>query len=350
MPRWAARRCSTWWTASTAAGVLNGYWHSTGTPGADDNSQADPHAVTLAAGQNYVAADFGYYVEPAAVGNRVWNDANQNGIQDGGEAGIPNVVVKLTIAWPNGQTTVLTTVTDSTGYYSFGNLLLDEDYNGLGSGEPTHTISIDTSQPALTGWYVTHIGASGSTVYNDSNNPSNTQASPVQGQTNTSFANDNAGNASYDFGFTNSPLAITLAGFGAAAQTDHVLVSWETVSEANNAGFNLYRSLSADGEYALLGFTPSASPGSTAGAAYSHQDFDVQAGQTYWYKLEDIDLNGAATMHGPVSVSFQAPTAVTLSGMEADGSQGGAAALWLAAGLLVVGGAFALYRRRGMAV
>ncbi len=197
---------------------------------------------------------------------------------------------------------------------------------------------------------MTHIGASGSTVYNDSNNPSNTQASPVQGQTNTSFANDNAGNASYDFGFTNSPLAITLAGFGAAAQTDHVLVSWETVSEANNAGFNLYRSLSADGEYALLGFTPSASPGSTAGAAYSHQDFDVQAGQTYWYKLEDIDLNGAATMHGPVSVSFQAPTAVTLSGMEADGSQGGAAALWLAAGLLVVGGAFALYRRRGMAV
>lgn len=332
--------------------VLNGYWKSDGpNVGQNNNSQPDPYTVTVGPGhRNDDTADFGYYVQPAAVGNRVWNDANQNGIQDGGEAGIPNVEVTMTILWPNGDTTVLTTVTDSNGYYSFGNLLLDEDYNGLGSGEPTHTISIDTSQSALTGWNVTHIGASGSTVYNDSNNPDGTQASPVQGQTDTSFANDNAGNASYDFGFTNSPLAITLAGFGAAAQTDHVLVSWETVSEANNAGFNLYRSLSADGEYALLGFTPSASPGSTAGAAYSHQDFDVQAGQTYWYKLEDIDLNGAATMHGPVSVSFQAPTAVTLSGMEADGSQGGAAALWLAAGLLVVGGAFALYRRRGMAV
>jgi hypothetical protein len=62
---------------------------------------------------------------------------------------------------------------------------------------------------------------------------------------------------------TDAALAVLLAGFDAASQADHVLVSWETVSEANNAGFNLYRSLSADGEYALLGFTPSASPGST---------------------------------------------------------------------------------------
>ncbi len=148
---------------------------------------------------------------------------------------------------------------------------------------------------------------------------------------------------------TDQALAILLAGFEANAQADHVLVSWETVSEANNAGFNLYRSLSADGAYTLLGFTPSASPGGTAGAAYSYQDFDVAAGQTYWYKLEDIDLSGAATMHEPVSVLFQGPTAVTLSGMEADGGQNGAAVFGLLAGLLAVGGAFLLHRRRSLA-
>jgi hypothetical protein len=130
---------------------------------------------------------------------------------------------------------------------------------------------------------------------------------------------------------TDTVLAVTLASFDAASQPDHVLVTWETVSEASNSGFNLYRSLTADGEYTLLGYTPSAAPGSTAGAAYSFQDFDVAASQVYWYKLEDIDLSGAATMHAPVSVVFQAPTAVTLSAMDADaGAAKESSMLWMA--------------------
>jgi hypothetical protein len=146
---------------------------------------------------------------------------------------------------------------------------------------------------------------------------------------------------------TEQALAVLLASFAAAAQPDHILVSWETVSEASNSGFNLYRSLTADGEYTLLGYTPSAAPGSTQGAAYSYQDFDVAAGQTYWYKLEDIDLSGAATMHDPVSVVFQAPTAVELDTLAADVGQGSKALLWVLAALLVVGMALAAYRRRG---
>ena len=136
-----------------------------------------------------------------------------------------------------------------------------------------------------------------------------------------------ANNRGLDFGFSpDRPLAVKLAGFEAAAQADHVLVTWETVSEVNNAGFNLYRSATAGGERTLLGFLPAQAPGSTSGAAYSYEDADVVAGQTYWYWLEDMDLSGAATLHGPVSVTFQAPTAVTLSGLTADASQRWAAA------------------------
>ena len=39
-----------------------------------------------------------------------------------------------------------------------------------------------------------------------------------------------------------------------------------------------------------------------------------------------MDVNGAATRHGPVSVDFILPTAVTLSGMQA-GAAGSAAPL-----------------------
>lgn len=340
---------------SDDAGVLNGYWHSQGTPGADNNSQTDPHPVNLAAGQNYVAADFGYYVEPAAVGNRIWNDVNQNGIQDAGEPGLNGIEVTLTILYPNGDTTVLTVVTandpvsGAPGWYSFGNLLQDEDYNGDGNGpEPVYTISVDITQPALAGWNVTHLNQGGNDQ-TDADNPAGVVAQAVQGQTNTLFSNDNAPNASFDFGFTNSTLAVLLASFDATSQADHVLVTWETVSEANNAGFNLYRGLSADGPYTLLDFVPSASPGGTAGAAYSYQDFDVAAGQTIWYQMEDIALSGAATMHGPVSVLYQAPTAVTLNSVQADGGQTGSTALALLAGLLAAAGAVLVYRRRNAA-
>ena len=37
------------------------------------------------------------------------------------------------------------------------------------------------------------------------------------------------------------------------------------------------------------------------GAAYSYTDTDVQSGMTYYYWLEDVDLCGKSTLHGPVS-------------------------------------------------
>ncbi len=74
---------------------------------------------------------------------------------------------------------------------------------------------------------------------------------------------------------------MTLASFAAEAQANQVLVTWETVSEINNAGFNLYRGLSADGsDRTLLVSIPSQAPGSSQGASYSYGDTAVQDGQT----------------------------------------------------------------------
>ncbi len=124
--------------------VLNGAWKSTGaTPGADNNSQADFYTVVLS-GANNTTADFGYYRDPASLGNFVWDDTDRDNLQTSGELGIPGVTVQLTITWPGGGTTVVTTVTDANGAYRFDNLLLDEDFNGTtadGSTEPTFSVS-----------------------------------------------------------------------------------------------------------------------------------------------------------------------------------------------------------------
>jgi hypothetical protein len=101
-----------------------------------------------------------------------------------------------------------------------------------------------------------------------------------------------------------SPLAATLASLTAEARPGHVLLAWETTSELDTLGFTVLRSTAPGAHPARIGFAPSPSPGSAQGASYQWQDAKVEAGDTYWYWVEDVDLSGVATRHGPVSVSF----------------------------------------------
>ncbi len=118
---------------------------------------------------------------------------------------------------------------------------------------------------------------------------------------------------------SNQPLAVTLANFTAETATDGALVAWETVSELENAGFNLYRTATPQTPTAadLLATIPSKAPGSSQGFFYTYEDTTITAGATYWYWLEDVDFSGATTLHEPVSVFYAAPNAVRLRGFEA---------------------------------
>jgi hypothetical protein len=144
-----------------------------------------------------------------------------------------------------------------------------------------------------------------------------------------------------------TPLAVTLASFDAQAMVDRIQLTWETVSEANNAGFNLYRSASPAAPDALLAFVPSQAPGSTQGASYSFDDTEVTPGETWYYWLEDVDLNGATSLHGPVSATLQAPTAVTVTALEAQAATPGSVTIWgaLAAALIAAAGVLGVRRR-----
>ena len=140
------------------------------------------------------------------------------------------------------------------------------------------------------------------------------------------------------------PLAVTLADFSAVQQGDCVLLTWETVSELNNRGFNLYRGASDAGPDRQLNETliPSQSQGSPGGFIYTWEDCaDLTPGVTYFYWVEDVDIHGATTLHGPVSATYQIPTAVALVGLRTDRAAGAAPwaaimALACAAGLLIV--------------
>jgi hypothetical protein len=98
-----------------------------------------------------------------------------------------------------------------------------------------------------------------------------------------------------------------------------ITVEWQTETEVNTAGFNVYRALSPEGPYELLNGALIASRGSArSGSSYSYTDQDVAAGQTYYYRLEDVELDNSATQHEAVAYTAPAgrwwvPAAAALS-------------------------------------
>jgi hypothetical protein len=103
-----------------------------------------------------------------------------------------------------------------------------------------------------------------------------------------------------------SPTAVELAGFWATAQDGAVLLTWETATELDNLGFNLYRAESPTGPRVRLNseLIPSQVPGSPLGAIYERLDGDVRAGIGYYYWLEAVDVYGHTMLYGPVSASL----------------------------------------------
>ncbi|MCF6156504.1 MAG: hypothetical protein E3K36_14970 [Candidatus Brocadia sp.] len=97
--------------------------------------------------------------------------------------------------------------------------------------------------------------------------------------------------------------AVELTSFAAKANDDgSVILTWETATEVDNAGFNLYRARLKDGTYKKINDTLIPAQGNTvSGASYSYVDTPPAKG-TYYYKLEDVDYNGLSTMHGPEKV------------------------------------------------
>ena len=97
---------------------------------------------------------------------------------------------------------------------------------------------------------------------------------------------------------------IALASFTGIPGNREVMLVWVTESEIENAGFNIYRAETEDGIYVRLSAALIPAQGTaTSGATYTYADRDVVNRRTYFYKLEDIDVNGVATSHGPVSAT-----------------------------------------------
>jgi len=150
------------------------------------------------------------------------------------------------------------------------------------------------------------------------------------------------------FGLTDShPTAVSLASFEALWQGEDVRIAWETAEELDNLGFKLYRGSAPQGPWTQLNpaLIPAQNPGGTSGAVYEWVDMDAVPGSAVYYRLEDLDIHGASTFHGPVRPAETGPSTVRVRALDAATAPGALCILALA--LTGVGAlAFSSWRRR----
>jgi len=78
--------------------------------------------LPIDSGDNNDSIDAGYF-ETAKIGDKAFNDKNQNGIQDNGDSPLPGVTVMLIGTDAFGNSVNQTLVTDQDGEYLFTNVV-----------------------------------------------------------------------------------------------------------------------------------------------------------------------------------------------------------------------------------
>lgn len=127
---------------------------------------------------------------------------------------------------------------------------------------------------------------------------------------NNTVTNSNAltSNPTVDFGFILAPTAIKLENFEAYTDGGSVSLKWTTGGEAGNLGFNIYRE--TNGRRELINSAPIAGSAlrssvelQASGESYDWNDDEPKLNSAYY--LEDIDIDGTTTLHGPVTPAFK---------------------------------------------
>jgi hypothetical protein len=101
------------------------------------------------------------------------------------------------------------------------------------------------------------------------------------------------------------PNAVELLSFDVVRKRLKAFLSWETASELNNVGFNIYRSGFVDGTLKKVNkeLIPAKEVGSLSGAQYQYLNTPLKPWKTYYYWLESVDLNGETSLTGPIKAA-----------------------------------------------
>jgi uncharacterized repeat protein (TIGR01451 family) len=140
---------------------------------------------------------------------------------------------------------------------------------------------------------------------------SSTQSTNTATVSSTTVDPNTSNNSSSSLSTILSPTAVQLASFRALPrQGGGVLLEWKTREEIRNLGFNVYLLDGATRQRLnpsiIAGSALLIRGGRPQHAAKTYQWFDPSGTPQSTYELDDVDLNGTRTSHGPVSMDVSA--------------------------------------------
>lgn len=222
-------------------------------------------------------------VGAGSIGDRVFYDKNSNKVRDQMEPGIPAVLVSL--------------------YKDNGNSVLDKQADTFVDSVRTNRLGFYLFQYLQPGDYFVEIQhpnmADTSIVLTTGKNP----AGPIHVVDGTPLLD-------VDFGFaytgqrTRTPAQ--LGSFNFQSDSNGVWLNWSAFTGTENMGFDVFKSISEMGDFSLINENVIPTSNTPDGMHnYAFFDSDVEPGQTYYYKLGDVDLSGEVTMIGSISATIQ---------------------------------------------
>jgi SdrD B-like domain len=248
-----------------------------------------------------------------SLGNLVWLDANENGIKDGLEAGIPGVNIQLTrdddgdgINDPGF--TPQTTVTNLSGNYVFNNLEAGNYQMSL------------INVPNLHHLVLSNAGDPDEDQDNNNNGINQSSALVADGgwitllpeSEPTNDGDDNNGNMTYDFAVApGAALPLRSIRLNTELTAGTVLISWTTTGEINTSYFEIERSTNI-GSFVKVA-TKSAAGIMGGDATYSiENDVSSVISESVYYRIKAVDKDGRFSYSAITVVKLASSTGITV--------------------------------------
>ncbi|MEL6987446.1 MAG: SdrD B-like domain-containing protein, partial [Bacteroidota bacterium] len=261
-----------------------------------------------------MTVDFGL-IQSMTLGNKVWNDLDNNGMFDGAEVGVPGLKVMLyEDNDQNGEAdgaAIDSSTTNSDGFYKFESLVEGDYVLGL---MPPDSLR-ESSAP-------TQILDNG--VDNDDNgiqdNPGEMIMSPsINLRANTEptstesnedgisdSLDDNNGDMTIDFGINEGPLPVELLSLNAQVVNKKVRLVWQVTQEINLEKYNIERSY--DGSvFTTIGTVPANNRNQ-----YSYID-NSALHKVVYYRLSMFNLDRSSEKSEIVAVNFDDSKRIALA-------------------------------------
>lgn len=116
----------------------------------------------------------------------------------------------------------------------------------------------------------------------------------------TNVTNNGVNESAGEDNNSGGPLPVELADFSAQLDEEAAVLTWRTLSEQNNSGFEVQHRVGEDGAFEKVGFREGQGTTSEA-TSYRFRVEDLQAG-THAFRLRQVDLDGSASMSDVVRV------------------------------------------------